>query len=148
MRLKTASEVINFAKEVEEKSAEFYEGLAKMYSQYGDVFLSFVKENNKNKLWIQRVYQEVVSDALETGFSFEGLDTDNYLIEVNLSKDKDLSEVLKKTLEMEEKIQKFYIDAAEKSKSLLADVPRVFERIVKRREKRKLEIKNLKEVRL
>jgi len=148
MRLKTASEVIDFAKEVEEKSAEFYEGLAKMYSQYGDVFLSFVKENNKNKLWVQRVYQEVVSDALETGFSFEGLDTDNYLIEVNLSKDKDLSEVLKKTLEMEEKIQKFYIDAAEKSKSLLADVPRVFERIVKRREKRKLEIKNLKEVRL
>lgn len=148
MRLKTASEVINFAKEVEEKSAEFYEGLAKVYSQHGDVFLSFVKENNKNKLWVQRVYQEVVSDALETGFSFEGLDTDNYLIEVNLSKDKDLSEVLKKTLEMEEKIQKFYIDAAEKSKSLLADVPRVFERIVKRREKRKLEIKNLKEVRL
>jgi len=148
MRLKTASEVINFAKEMEEKSAEFYEGLAKVYSQYGDVFLSFVKENNKNKLWVQRVYQEVVSDALETGFSFEGLDTDNYLIEVDLSEDEGLSEVLKKTLEMEEKIQKFYIDAAEKSKSLLADVPRVFERIVKRREKRKLEIRNLQEVRL
>jgi len=148
MKLKTASEVINFAKEVEEKSAELYESLAKIYSQYGDVFLSFFKENNKNKLWVQRVYQEVVSDALETGFSFEGLDTDNYLIEVNLSEDESLSEVLKKILKMEEKIQKFYIDAAEKSKSLLADVPRVFERIVKRREKRKLEIKNLQEVRL
>jgi len=148
MKLKTASEVINFAKEVEEKSAELYESLAKIYSQYGDVFLSFFKENNKNKLWVQRVYQEVVSDALETGFSFEGLDTDNYLIEVNLSEDESLSEVLKKILKMEEKIQKFYIDAAEKSKSLLADVPRIFERIVKRREKRKLEIKNLQEVRL
>lgn len=41
---------------------------------------------------------------------------------------------------MGEKIQKFYLDSAEVSKSLMADIPRVFERIAEKREKRKIEL--------
>ena len=38
---------------------------------------------------------------------------------------------------MEEKIQKHYLDLAEIFKALMADIPRVFERIAKGRDKRK-----------
>lgn len=143
MQLTTASAVINFAEELENKSAKFYEGLAQKYEEYKETFLSFVKENKKNKLLMQRSYNEVISDALETGFSFEGLGVDDYLIEVSLTEDESLPDALKKALDVEEKIQKFYLDAAEKSKSLMADVPRALERIGKKRDERKKRIKSI-----
>lgn len=40
-------------------------------------------------------------------------------------------------IEMEGKIQRFYLDAAEVSMSLMADIARAFERIAKERDKRK-----------
>ena len=45
---------------------------------------------------------------------------------------------------MEEKIQKFYLDSAEVSKSLMADIPRIFERIAEKRDKRKNSLNVLK----
>lgn len=143
MQLQTASQVINFAVELEDKSAKFYEDLAEKFKQYKEVFLSFVRENKKNKLFVQRVYNEVVSDALETGFSFEDLGVDDYLIEINLAEDVSLPDVLKKALDIEAKIERFYLNAAKKSKSFLADVPRVFEKIGKKRDERKEKLKSL-----
>jgi len=146
MRLKTASEIVKFAGELEEKSANFYEKMAERFPERKDIFLSFAKENRKCKKMVQRAYSEVVSDALETGFSFEGMESGKYLIETNFSQNDNVRLLLNKALEMEKKIQKFYLDAAEKSKSLLADVPRVFERIGKKREERKHKIRDLQEV--
>lgn len=143
MQLQTASQVINFAVELEDKSVEFYEDLAEKFKQYKEVFLSFVKENKKNKLLVQRVYNEVVSDALETGFSFEDLGVDDYLIEIDLAEDVSLPDVLKKALDIEAKIERFYLNATKKSKSFLADVPRVFEKIGKKRDERKEKLKSL-----
>lgn len=143
MQLQTASQVINFAVELEDKSAKFYENLAEKYEEGKEVFLSFVKENKKNKLLVQRVYNEVVSDALETGFSFEDLGVDDYLIEINLAEDVSLPNVLKKALDIEAKIEGFYLNATKKSKSFLADVPRVFEKIGKKRDERKEKLKSL-----
>jgi len=82
--------------------------------------------------------------AIEGCFSFEGLDTDNYIFNQKLSADASYSNVLESAIEMEEKIQKFYLDSAEVSKSLMADIPRLFERIAKKRGKRKIEIKSFK----
>ena len=143
MQLQTASQVINFAVELEDKSAKFYEDLAEKFKQSKEVFLSIVKENKKNKLLVQRVYNEVVSDALETGFSFEDLGVDDYLIEINLAEDVSLPDVLKKALDIEAKIERFYLNATKKSKSFLADVPRVFEKIGKKRDERKEKLKSL-----
>jgi len=90
---------------------------------------------------VQRAYNEVISDALETGFSFEGLGGDNYLIEINLAEDDPFSCDIKKVLDMEEKIQNFYLNAAKMSNSFLADIPRIFEKIAKKRDKRKEKLK-------
>jgi len=118
MKLQTASEVISFARELEDKSARFYESLAEKFKDYRETFLSFVKENKKNKMLVQRAYNEVISDALETGFSFEGLDKDGYSIETNLSQDENLTSLINKALDMEEKIKRFYLNAAKKNPKL------------------------------
>jgi rubrerythrin len=52
-------------------------------------------------------------------------------------------EALERAIEMEEKIIKFYIDAAEQSKSLMADVPRAFKIVAKKRESRRSMLKSL-----
>ena len=143
MHLQTASQVINYAVELEDKSTKFYEDLAEKFEEQRETSLSLAKENKKNKLLIQRTYNEVVSDALETGFSFGGLYTDDYLIEINLTQNENYSDALSKSLEIEEKIQKFYVNTAEKSKSFLADVPRIFEKIAKKRDERKEKLKSL-----
>ena len=54
-----------------------------------------------------------------------------------------LAYVLRKALDIEERIGKFYSDAAEKSKGLLADVPRAFERIARKRQERKEKLQSL-----
>lgn len=143
MKLQTASQVISFALQLEDQSAKFYEDLVQKYKEDKETLLSFVKENRKNKLVIQRTYNEVISDALETGFSFEGLDTDDYSIEIDLAQGENLRSILKKALNMEGKIESFYLNAAEKSKSLLADIPRVFEKTARKRDERKLKLKIL-----
>ena len=143
MRLQTASQVINFAMQLEENLFKLYESLAKSYPEKKDIFLFFARENKKNKTLIQRVYHEVVSDALETGFSFEGLNVDEKFFEINFSQDDKLSTILNNLLDIEERIQNFYQDVALKSKSFLADVPRAFEIIAKKKEERKQKIKSV-----
>ena len=143
MQLRTASEIIRFARELEDKGAKFYEDLSSRHPQAKEAFSSFVRENRKNQILVQRAYNEVVTDALETGFSFKGLQTDPYMIDVDLARDAHLSRPVKKALEIEEKTQKFYATAAEMSKALLADIPRVFERIAKKRTERKGKLTSL-----
>ena len=144
MKLNTASAVISFAKELEENSIKYYEKLIQKFPQSKETFLSFIKENKRNIISVQRVYQEVITDAIEGCFSFEGLDTNDYKFNTDLPTKTNYTEALKNAIEVEEKIQKFYLDTAEMSKSLMADIPRVFERIAKKRDKRKISLKVLK----
>jgi len=144
MKLNTTSAVVSFAKDLEENSTKFYENLIQKFPQDKETFLAFIKENKKNVVLVQRVYYEVISDAIEGCFSFEDLDTDTYTFDTKLPKDLSYPDVLLKAIKIEEKIQKYYLDSAEMSKSLMADIPRVFEGIAKRREKRKVELESLK----
>jgi len=143
MELNTASETVSFARELETESAKFYENLAQKYAQGKEIFLSFAKENNKNIVQTERAYFGVISDAIEGCFSFKGIDTDNYSIETTLSEGRSYADALNMAVALEEKIVKFYVDAAEVSKSLMADVPQAFERIAKKRNERILKLKSL-----
>ena len=142
MKLNTASAVISFTKELEENSITYYENLIQKYTQDKETFLVFIKENKKYIVLVQRVYQEVITDAIEGCFSFEGLDTDNYIFNQKLSADASYSKVLESAIKMEEKIQKFYLNSAEVSKSLMADIPRLFERIAQKRDKRMMQLES------
>lgn len=145
MELQTASAVISFAKSLESDSAVFYVNAAQTYLEASEVFLLFSKENKRNRILVERTYYEVISDALEAGFAFEGLNSDDYAIKAESIGDESHSDMLRRAIGIEGTIQEFYLAAAEKSRSLMADIPRVFERVARKRNQRKLKLSSLLE---
>jgi len=141
--LHTAAEVLTLAKKLESESAKFYENLAQRYTEGKEISLSFAKENSKYIVQVERAYYEVITDAIEGCFSFEGIDTDNYSIETELLEGTSYSDALRMAIALEEKIIKFYLDTAKVSKSLMADVPRAFEMIAKKRNERIPKLRSL-----
>ncbi|MEM2227393.1 MAG: hypothetical protein QXR82_01105 [Candidatus Bathyarchaeia archaeon] len=144
MELITASAVVSYATKLEEDSAKLYEELAKKYSEAKILFLSLAKENKMNKQSIERTYYGVISDKLEACF-IKILNTDDYSIEVKIPEEFTYLNALHKAIEIEEKIQKFLIDASDAIGSLVPDVSWTFSRIGKKREDRINKLKSLLE---
>jgi rubrerythrin len=142
MKLNTASELISFTKKLEEDSAEFYKVLSQKFVQDKDVFLSFAKENEKNIVQVERAYYGVITDAIEGCFAFN-IDPAEYSLKTELAEKDSYSKALNNAIEIEKKIIKFYSDAAEQSKSYMADVPRAFKMIAKKRANRQLTLNSL-----
>jgi rubrerythrin len=141
----TASSVISFTEKLEDDSSKFYEQLAELYTENKEIFLAFSKESRKNKVFVTRTYQETITDALEACFAFKGLNLNDYTVKTTLTEDTSYSDALEMAIEFEEKASKFYLDAAERSKSLLATIPRAFRKVAERRSNRKLKLKSLLE---
>jgi len=135
MKLHTASETVSFVKELEEKSAQFYEDLAQRYPNNEDVFLAYAKENRKYSTQIQRAYYSVITDAIEGGYAFD-LEADDHTLDTELPEQASYSAAVDKAVEIEEKMIRFYTVAAEQSMSLMADVPRNFKIVARKRQKR------------
>ncbi len=133
MILHTASEGVTLAKKLENESAGFYEELARRYPQNAEMFLSFAKENKKNITNTERVYYGVITDAIEGSYAFN-MNSDDYTIDTAVSSNN--KEMLQKALSIEETVVKFYSTAAEQSGALMADLPRAFLLIAKKRNNR------------
>ena len=133
----TASTIISFAQNLEEQSLKFYEELAQKFAEYRETFLSFIKESKTNKVSIMRSYQETVTDAFETGFSFKGLNLSEYAVDPKILKNNDIADALEKAIELEDKTSRYYSVVAQKSKGLLATISTDFARISEKRRKRK-----------
>ncbi len=140
--MNTASEVISFTKKLEEDSAWFYESLAERYINTRETWLSFARENRKNIVQIERAYYGVISDALEGCFSFN-MSPEKYTLKTGLSENSSYADTLHQALEIEEGILRFYSDAAAQSRSLLADIPRTFNLIARKRADRKAKLQSL-----
>lgn len=137
LTLNTASAVISFVTRSEEDSALFYEQLAARYAKGREAFLTFSKENRKNKVTVERAYYGVISDALEACFSFkEGLDPEAYAARTALSEGASYAEALKAAIENERRVQQLYLESAKLSEGLMADVTRVFKVMARKREDR------------
>ena len=144
MELHTSAETISFAKNLENESARFYEDLSRKYDKDKDILLSFAKENSKYVTIIERAYYGVITDAIEGCFAFD-INPDDYTIETDLPEKASYSDIVDRAIEMEKKIIDFYSVAAEQSKSLMADVPRTFTIIIKKRGNRESRLKSLLE---
>jgi hypothetical protein len=142
MIINTCSGAMSFAKELENESAQFYQNLSQTFVKDKEAFLSFAKENGEFIIQIERAYYGVITDALEGCFAFH-INPEEYAIKTELAEKAIYSEALGRAIEIEEKIIKFYSDAAEQSKSLMADVPRAFRMVVKKRNNRQSTLKAL-----
>ncbi len=141
MKLCTTSETISFAKDLEETSGLFYKALAERYDE-AKALSAYKEENRKFSIQIQRAYQSVISDAIEGCFAFQ-VESDDFTIKTDLPEDISFADAVKQALAVEEKIIDFYNTAADQSMSLMADIPRNFKLVVKKRSKRLDQIKAL-----
>lgn len=140
--INTCSGALSFAKSLENDSAAFYSAMADRFSEHKDTFSSFVKENQRYVTDVERAYYGVITDAFEGCFAFN-LRPDAYTVDAALPAQTTYPEALHKAVEMEETMVRFYTDAAEQSKSLMADVPRAFKMVVKKRGRRQELLKEL-----
>jgi len=137
----TCSAIISFAEKLEDNSSKFYEELAEKYTEGKETFLAFAKEGRMNKVLVTRTYQETITDAIEA--CFIQINLSDYLAETTWKEGMSYRDALKRAIELEEKASKFYLDAAERTKSLLATIPRAFRKVAERRNNHKLKLKSL-----
>jgi L-cysteine desulfidase len=142
MRLHTTSEVISLARKLESESANLYRDLSGRYIKDTDVFTSFARENERNIVQIERAYYGVITDAIEGGFAFD-MESEDFTFEAVLAKDTSYPDALDKVISIEEKIIKFYLDAARQSDALMADIPGAFRLVARKREARRAKLKQL-----
>ena len=85
----------------------------------------------------------MISDALESGFAFN-LDPQDYSLDLVIPGDASGAEIQDQLIKMEEQIIRFYDDAFGQSQFLMADVPRTFSIIARKRASRPSKIRALK----
>ncbi|MGB9629208.1 MAG: hypothetical protein ACPL6D_11155 [Thermodesulfobacteriota bacterium] len=142
MGISTCSGAISLAKELENESAKVYQELAQRFEKGKDLFSAFSKENGKFYSQIERAYYGVITDAIEGCFAFD-LNPEDYQFKKTLPNDISLSNAVAEAIKMEETMLKFYQVAAEQSKHLMADVPRAFTLVAKKRGERIQKLKSL-----
>ena len=108
--------------------------MSERYPEWQSSLAPFIRENTRNVGSIDRAYIGVVSDALDTQFAFERIDSDDYVLVTDLPDSP--GEVIAVLAANEETIITFYRAAVESSRDLLADVPRAFDRITSKRSRR------------
>lgn len=139
----TTSSVISFSESLEDRSAALYKDLAEAFPQERDMFLSMAEDCEKVKTSVVRTYRETVSDALETGFSFEGLDLSDYDVDVALEEDVTYEEALRMAIALEERASDFYRDVGGRSRSLLATISMAFSSAARKRKRRRQRLQSL-----
>jgi hypothetical protein len=136
MQLNTSASVISFSKQLEADSAAFYQKMAEKHPKGAELFLAFSRENSKYTVMIQRAYYGVITDAIEGCFAFS-VETDKYTFEREPAKEQGYTDALDQAIDMEQKLMSFYTDAAEQSEAFMADVPRTFLIVARKRKDRK-----------
>ena len=132
----TASAIISFSTDLEARSQAFYRALGERFAGQEAVFAGFAKDCAKISKTVVRTYQETITDALEAGYSFEGIVLSSYAADADLPEGIDLEQAVSKAVALEEKAIAFYQDVAEASESLLATIPRAFKRVARTRRRR------------
>ncbi len=142
MGISTCSGAISLAKELENESAKVYQELAQLFEKEKDLFAGFAKENGKFYAQVERAYYGVITDAIEGCFAFD-LNPEDYQFKKTFPKDISLSDAIAEALKIEETLLRFCETAAEQSKHLMADVPRAFSLVAKKRSERIQKLKSL-----
>jgi len=142
MQLNTSASVISFAKQLEADSTAFYGKMAERYPKAAELFLAFSRENSKYTTMIERAYYGVITDAIEGCFAFS-VEINKYTFEREPAKEAGYTDALNRAIDMEQKLISFYTDAAEQSEAFMADVPRTFLIVARKRKDREDKLRTL-----
>lgn len=139
----TAAVVVGYCEHLEDGSAALYEQMAQRFPEQGDLFRGFAKDCAKSKLTVVRTYQETVTDAIETGYSFAGYTMPPPLFGLSLQPGQSLQEAAGLCVALEDQASAFYTTVADLSASLLATIPGAFRRVARTRAQRKSKLEAL-----
>ena len=140
----TAAAIMSICVKMQDDSAAFYTALAERFPEHRRTFQGYAQRCERNKTQIVRTYQETVTDALETGYSFEGLNLQDYAVDLTLAEGAALADAVERAIALETKAIALYEDVARASESLLATIPRAFERVAERRRQRQEELAGMR----
>jgi hypothetical protein len=136
MKLNTMAAVMSFVSKLENESASFYQDGAVKFSEMEVIFSAWSEENKTFEKRVKQTYFGVITDAIESTFSFAKLDTSDYTFDTAMPEDASLQAVKKRALEIEKTLKDFYSQAAKQSEGLMADLSRLFKKIAHKREER------------
>lgn len=132
----TASAIISFCTNWEDEAARFYQELAGRFPEQAERFSAMADACAKHKALVQRTYQETVSDILETGYAFNGFQPSTYLVDLTLAPDATLDQAAALAIRLEEQAVAFYQEVSRRGQSLLATIPRAFNKVASKRSER------------
>jgi len=138
--IKTTSQLISLHAKLEEESAGKLRSLAQRHPGAAEALNRLADENIQHRDTITRVYREGVTDAFEVGYLSRPLNEGEYVIKELTSP---LNEALKTALLNEEAVIKFCVDASRDVNQLIPSLPQTFQRLAKRKEKRKTLLESL-----
>jgi rubrerythrin len=144
MAINTCSGAISLSRDLENQAAKVYQELAQRFEKNKDLFTAFAGENTKFIKQIERAYYGVITDAIEGCFAFN-LNEEEYQVKTGVPANMTASDAIGEAIRLEENLLKFYQTAAEQSKHLMADVPRSFTLVAKKRSERIPKLKALLE---
>ena len=143
MELSTFGALLAFAIDLEERAARFYLDAAENagHADVKESFLALARQNESRRGLLVATRQEHVTEMVLEPIS--DLHRGDYEVKAGTSGETGYARLLKLAVEMEEKAQRFYADAARKGRHLLAGVSRTFQRLAREKEKRLEELKGL-----
>lgn len=138
--IRTTSQLISLHTKLEEEAAEKLRALAQYHTGAAEVLNRLADENMQHRDTVTRVYREGVTDAFEVGYLSQPLNEDDYAI--NELKGP-LREAVKAAILNEDDVIRFCLDASRDANQLIPGLPQTFQRLAKRKEKRKALLESL-----
>jgi hypothetical protein len=142
MRLQTAAQVVDLAKRLGRQSAAFYANLAEADVDHRELFQAYSRQDSRSTKQIEQTYCHVVSDVLETGFTFD-LEEDDYTLPIAQEEAAGLTDRIGRAKKIEEIVVRFLREAASQSESLMADLPGLFRSLARKRMRRLTDLAEL-----
>jgi ABC-type transporter Mla subunit MlaD len=138
--IRTTGQLVAFHGRLEDSVAEALRSLAQLHPEAADALNRLADENTQHREAVVRVYREGVTDAFEVGYLSRPLDEDDYPV---VELEGPLGGAVEAALVNEDTLIRFLRDAADDSNQLLPGLPQAFQRLAKRKEKRKAVLESL-----
>ncbi|MBU2512263.1 ferritin-like domain-containing protein [bacterium] len=142
MQLNNFGSILSFAEDLESKDEAFYSSTLgnSACSDLKALFEQNMTDAKKNIITIQRTRRENVTEMILEGIA--DFSSDSYEIELVSAAEMTRADVIAKAKQLEERAERYYLEAAEKIKAL-SEVARALKLIAKKRAAHKTRLTEL-----
>jgi len=149
MKLTQFGTALKFAMGQEARAMEIYEeaGCGAAGAPARELFASVASSAKRRKSLLERLYRENTYSDMDTGI-FEplaGLNDTDYVIARKSAGEDGASDILKSAIELQDTIERFYLDLAEQLKSRRSGLSRELVKAVRESSEDKLRLKSLQQ---